>query len=104
MNENLYDGENRNGQSCGCPPVLSFLLLWPHPTQLSFGSVGGGVELGRLSMRALIPIIPTSMGHPTLLALFTRPSLIDSLSLSFYLLNFVIKCAGEALKLLFFPF
>lgn len=104
MNEDLYDSENRQRQGCGCPPVLSFLPLWPHPTQLSSGSVGGGVELGRVSVRALTPVIPTSMGHPTLLALFTRPSLIDSLSLSFYLLNFVIKCAGEALKLLFFPF
>lgn len=83
------------------PPLAS-----PSPVLIQDVSVGGGVESGRPRVCTLERRThhPTSMGHPTLLALFTRPGLIDSLSLSFYLLNFVIKCAGEARKLLFFPF
>lgn len=82
-----------------CPPPLAS----PSPVLIQDVSVGGGVRLGR--PRVWAPTIPPPWAVPPSpqLAMFTRPGLIDSLSLSFYLLHFVIKCAGEARKLLFFP-
>lgn len=49
----------------------------------------------------LTPVGPPSGAVPPSWGCLLGPGLIDSPSLSFYLLNVVIKCAGEARRLLF---